>query len=149
MFILIVIAVFGCFYGLTNLIIKNKSTETAINEESEAIIQYEEIIVGDMYNQKEESYYVLVEMMDDADISTYESKKEEYMALENSLKVYTIDLSSAFNKKYVGEESNFESKYPIFSQSALLKITSGEIVEKYEGQEEIINYFDSINEVQE
>ena len=75
--------------------------------------------------------------------------KALYIPKENNLKIYTIDLSSAFNKKYIGESSNFELEYPIFSESTLLKIENKTIVQIYEGQEKITNQLNVMNEVQE
>lgn len=148
LFILIVVIVFVAFYGLTILITKDKK-EVIEEDYSEAVIQYDTILVGEIYNQKETEYYILVEMPGDENVSSYESKISEYTSKENNLKIYTIDLSSAFNKKYIGESSNFELEYPIFSESTLLKIENKTIVQIYEGQEKITNQLNVMNEVQE
>lgn len=126
----IILIVIGVFYGLTYLISDNLDNNIP-NNNTEVDIQYSEILVGEIYNQSEDEYYVLA--YNDSDGSqTYISNVKEYNSLENSIKTYLIDLTNAFNKKYVSETSNFESDFPIFKGNTLLKISKDVIVEIYE-----------------
>lgn len=139
--LLIVLIIIVAFYFLTVLVLDRKKEKT--KESTYTAIQYDEIIVGNMYNQKENEYYILATLKSDSNKQTYISNYQNYSSSENATKTYTINLDSGFNKKYVGETSDFSSKYPVFSTSTLLKIVDKEIKEIYEG-EEINTYLNSM-----
>ena len=139
-FILIIVITLGIFYGITILVTKNKKTTTddAPSTTNEDVsIDYDTILAQNIFDQSEDSYYVLASFNDDENLSTYKDSIDKYKAKENSLKVYEIDLDSAFNKNYVSDVSNFKSEYPIFSETTLLKIENGKITETYEGKSNI------------
>ncbi len=131
--LIIVMAVIIIFYGVTVLLTKNKQNDDNNNtfENNEVVIQYDEIIVGEIYNQTPSEYYVLAYTGDDS--QTYISKVSTYGELDGAIKTYQIDLSSAFNKKYVASESNFYGTYPVFSETTLIKIVDKKITETYTG----------------
>lgn len=133
----IIVSVLLIFYGITIVAIENRKTENENNINEEVIIDYETILVKDIYNQNDSSYYVLATLIDDTNVLSYQSSIKDYKLKEKSLNVYEIDLSSAFNKKYLSEESNFEGKFPIFKETTLLKIENKKIVDIYEGKEDI------------
>ena len=145
-FILIIVITLGIFYGITLLVTKNKKTTTddttQKTSEEDISIDYDTILVQNIFNQNEESYYVLAAFNNDENMSTYNNKIEK----ENSLKVYEIDLESAFNKNYVSNTSNFESEYPIFSETTFLKIENGKITETYIGKSDIITILSVLTE---
>ena len=105
--IIIIMAItFGVFYLLTLGILSKK--ESVVNKYSSSI-QYNKILVGESFTQKRKEYLVLYynSKKDDMDkihtlISTYKDKKD-------SLYLYTVDMSEAFNKEYISEESNKEA----------------------------------------
>lgn len=132
--IIILILIAGLFYGLT-IIIMNNQKEKVNNTTYDPEIKYDEILIGSIFNQKEEEYYVLAELT--SDYLTLSSAVSNYSKKEDTLKIYIANLNDGFNKQYLGTESNFEKKYPIFSQSTLLKISNKKIVEYTEGIEEI------------
>ena len=129
----VIIAVIAIFYGIT-IVVSDNNKEEVINNIEEPNIQYTEILVGEIYNQNENEYYVLA--YDGSENSqTYVSSLKEYTNTENSNQAYFINLLSAFNKKYLSSESNFDNKYPTFKCSTLLKINNGNIVEVYEEEQ--------------
>ena len=78
---------------------------------------------------------------------TYDVYVGSYTYKEGALKIYTADLSSAFNKNYVSDESNlYVSNVDDikFSKSTLIKISNGQVVEAYEGHENIVAHLNSI-----
>lgn len=134
--IIIIVLIMITFYGLTILITKkaknnNDDNKTTTNTE----IQYDEILIGNIYDQKEEEYYVLAELS--SDYLTLNSIITTYNTKTDKIKLYIADLNNGFNKKYIGEQSNFENKYPTFSKSTLLKIKDKQIVEYSEGTDKI------------
>lgn len=145
----IVVAVILIFYGITVLLTNNKEKETSVpNDSNEAVIQYDEIIVGEIYNQSESEYYVLA-YNDNSNSQEYISNLNTYSELEGATKSYEIDLTNAFNKKYVSSESDFEGQFPIFSETTLVKVVNKQIVETYTGTDintQIENMTKSIKE---
>ena len=138
--LVVVLSIILIFYGITFLISDNKEEVITNNDTTE--IQYSEIIVGDIYNQKENEYYVLA-YTDSSDSQTYISKVNEYIYDNESNKAYFINLTNAFNKKYLADESDFENKFPTFKGNTLLKINNSSIVEIYE-EEQITNKIDEL-----
>ncbi len=102
--ILIVMAVtLGVFYLLTMGILSKKDPIITTPNPS---IQYNKLLVGESFTQKEKDYLVLYydSTKDNMDtvhnlISNYNDKKEK-------LYLYTVDMSEAFNKEYISNESN-------------------------------------------
>lgn len=139
LFILIIVAILAIFYGITILATNKLANKEEQVEEKDysTVIDYDTILVSDIYNQSETGYYVLAVMPNDDNANTYNSNLTEYQKQDNALKVYNVDLSSAFNKKYIAEESNFVGKYPVFKETTLLKIENKTIIEAYQGKDEI------------
>ena len=134
--IIIIILIMVVFYGLTILITKKTNSNTDDNKTTtNTKIQYNEILIGNIYDQKEEEYYVLAELS--SDYLTLNSIITTYNEKTDKIKLYTADLNNSFNKKYIGEQSKFEDKYPIFNKSTLLKIKNKQIVEYSEGTDKI------------
>lgn len=140
-FVVVILLVLGIFYGITLLVTKNKSNETNTNNETndEAVIDYDTILVQNIFKQSSDSYYVLAYTEDDENLSDYNNDIASYKNKEDALKVYYVEISSAFNKSYVADESDFTGDYPIFKETTLLKVENGKIVQTYEGKEQITN----------
>jgi len=135
---IVVLIVIVVFYFLTILLISNKETTTPTTTNE---IQYDEIRISSIYLQSQEEYYVLVQLeADESSLST------DMTSFENGIdtKIYTAVLDSAYNKNYYGSEINLEGVLPIFSQTTLVKVQSGVIIDKYEGLTSIKNYINSI-----
>ena len=131
--LLIILVIIVSFYFITVLVLDKKKVKE--KENTYTAIQYDEIIVGNMYKQNESEYYILATTKNDENMGTYVTTYQNYSALESAIKTYTINLDSGFNKKYVGEESDFSSEYPTFKTSTLIKISDKKIVDVYEGEE--------------
>lgn len=133
MTVIIIIIIF-IFYGLTVIITNNKK-EKENQITGEVDIQYSEILMGSIYEQNEEEYYVIAELS--GDYLTLNNIITNYNSKSDKLKIYIVDLDNGFNKKYVNENSNFNEKFPILNKSTLLKIKNKQLVEYTEGIEEI------------
>lgn len=128
----IIIAILVGFYFITFLITNNKSNKTTDEVTNESVIDYDTILVSDIYKQSESSYYVLVKYPGDEKTSNYESSLEKYGQKESAIHVYQIDLSSAFNKKFIANETDLTQNIPVFNKTTLLKIENGVITENYQ-----------------
>lgn len=132
--IFIIITVFLIFYLITSLLTKDNKDDIFENELETTEIQYNEIIIGSMFDKKGE-YYVLLENNEDPYLELFEN----YLSTirEKNHKIYTVDLSSAFNKKYIAEESNYDENDFKIKDTTLLKLKDGEILNHYELKEDI------------
>lgn len=142
-FILVIVLLFGTFYIISLFINRKDDGNKIIRNNEPAVIQYDEIILGTLLNQSNDNYYVLVS--DEDNDGLYDSLMNSYKTKEDSLRVYTSDLNSPFNKMYLAlgdEGSNFNIdsvKELRLKNDTLLKISEHRIVEHFEGVEAILN----------
>lgn len=145
--ILVVCVVIAIFYVITYFIKDNKSSITTNNSDEYTEIQYDEIILGELLNRKEETYYVLAYSSDSKYADLYNMYLSYYELEDNALKVYTTDLDSVFNKKYISTESNLNvtnvSDLKI-KDVTLFKINNKQIESYYEGKDAVIEYLKSL-----
>ena len=143
--ILIVMAIiFAVFYFLTVYILQKDNISTVIDTTpSEADIQYQEILAGNSFSVDKGHYFVLYYDMSDEDLkSSYTSLITTYEDKEGHFSIYTVDMSSAFNKKYISDVSNVDVQNIDalkISGPTLIEIQSGKVINYVEGQEEIAN----------
>ena len=122
---------------ITKTITFKKSEET----KEEATIDNSTILIGDVFNQKEDSYYVLI-----YDKKDEKSSLDKFLSLyknkSDALTVYTVDSSVSFNSKYIVEKdsntnpSSYEDLRVI--SPTLIKIENKSVTGYYEGSESII-----------
>lgn len=142
--VLIIVAVFLIFYGITSLVTDKKSKNDP--ETGEVTIQYDEILFGTLFEQPNSEYFVLVTKEDDHYNVTYENLLSMYSYVENAIRVYKINLDDGFNKSYEAEESNITNELSQLklSGATLLKIQNKQIVASYEGKTEIVEQLNSL-----
>lgn len=143
--ILIVAVVFGIFYVITLFVTKDETTSDLPEESYSATIQYDEILAGNIFDQKDDDYYVLVYYPEDQYVSLYMSYLSYYeMTVENATRYYTVNMSDVFNNQFVADESVLnvtDSKDFRFSQTALLRIKNGKVYSTYETKDIITAKF--------
>ena len=140
---LIIVVVFMLFYALT-VTISNKKNKPSIENNNVDSIQYAEILLGTIFNKKENSYYVIAEFKDDE--KNYSSYVNEYNKKEDALNIYYVDMNDAMNSKYINDEENITNDISDLkiSKTTLFKIENGQIVEHYSGNEKILEYFEKV-----
>lgn len=140
LFILIIMITLGLFYGITTIVLDKKNNKKVDNTEeanNDVTIDYNTILAKNILSQSQEAYYVLASFTEDSNVTEYKNTIEKYKNKENSLKVYEVDLNSAFNKAYVSDESNLTGENITFKETTLIKIENKQIKEVYEGKDEI------------
>lgn len=144
--ILIILVFFGIFYILTYYIQKNNDNEqNNFNENSSVpIIQYEEILIGNMLEQNESEYYVLIVQDED-----YKTRYKDYLKqYGNQNKFYYSYINNGLNGRYISDSSNLNvsnvSEFRI-KENTLLKISSKKVIESYEGNSKIMEKFIELN----
>lgn len=141
--ILILVVIVVVFFGITYLVTREKEQTKS---EPETTIQYEEILVGEIWNQNG-TYFVIAGTEDDQFMSLYAYYLDLYKEKESEVTYYTVNLDSVFNRKYVAETSNLYTSNPSeirFSNTTLLKIKDGKVVEVYEGKESIQSHLEEL-----
>ena len=140
----VIVLIFGLFYVITKLVTEDNLKQDDILEEVE--ISFDEIILGDLLNQKEKEYYVLVIFEKDVYASLYNSYFDEYYKKERPLPKYVANINNVFNKNFIAEESKFDMTDLKFKESTLLKVKNNKIVETYEGRKKIVEYLKELIE---
>lgn len=157
--IIVLIVIFGVFYGLTLWRTRDKALDDTDVKETE--IQYDEILVGTLLKQNANEYYVLYADLNAVDYSKYKA----YIDLlgENpDIKLYTIDKENVFNRSYIGNDSNVENYVGkssidgiIFNEDCLMHIKKvknkkgvkeNKLTEVFAGDEEILKKFSKMVE---
>ena len=139
--IIIIVAVIALFFYFLTVIItaKNKKTTTPTSK-TQATIQYDEILIGNIFKQPNNNYYVLIEDAEDKNVDVYLVYLSTYKTKENAKRVYTAVLNNLFNKKYMDTTSNISNDINTFkvSKTTLLEISKGKISKVYEKDEDIL-----------
>ncbi len=147
--ILVLIVIVVAFYGLTVIITKFQKTSIPDRNKNivPAVIQYDEILIGTILNQTRDEYYVLIQKDDDQYQTLTSYYLQRYNSNSKSLKVYISNINSVYNQFYISETSNIKTnninEFRV-STITLIKVKNHEIVEAYEGLEEIENAFKKI-----
>ncbi len=142
--IAVVTVIFLIFYMITIFTTGRKKGEYTKNPTTPSVIQYDEILFGELYHQKETDYYVLVEEKDDPYITLFENLLNQHSKKENGIPYYKVDLSSAFNQKWIGETANFTPENLKVTGTTLFKIQNGTLVAHYETSESILEFLKSL-----
>ncbi len=101
-----VICVFCLFYLITVFVLNKDDNTTKTDKDVE--ISLDTTIVGRSFSMPENKYYVLYyDAKDETVVEEYSSTITNYIysTSEDHVKLYTVDMSDALNKKYVSEES--------------------------------------------
>lgn len=119
-------------------------------EKEETVIQYEEILAGEIFNQDSSEYYVMFFDFTDNVASSYLTFKDTYSYKENSLDFYIVDLEKGFNQTFIKEENGEYKQNPNsiedvkVTNPSILKISDHKVVEQIEGRKEVLNYLTNI-----
>lgn len=136
-----VICIFCIFYLITVFVLNKDENTTKTDEEVE--ISLDTTIVGRSFSMPEDKYYVLYyDAKDEAVSEEYSSTITNYIysTSEDHVKLYTVDMSDALNKKYVSEESKSmpEKVSDIaIKGTTLMVIEKGKVVEYTEDKTRI------------
>lgn len=106
--ILVVLVIFAGFYIITSFITKKQSNTNSTENVSEddKIIQYDEILIGNLFNQPNNEYYVLLTNDDSYYKDSLNYYSQSYNQKEDTIRLYTVDTNDLLNKSYIAEQSN-------------------------------------------
>ena len=113
-------------------------------EKEEVTIDNNVILAGQIFDQKEDEYYVLV--YDKSDTKSILSNwKNVYSNKEDALKVYEVDSKEKLNSNYIVDKDS--NKTPTnysdlkIKSPTLIKVSNKSVSEYTEGEDEIKNIF--------
>ena len=144
--LVVVLVVFFSVYFIAMLITGEIKLGTEPKEEVPEEIQYQEIIVGKMFNRPESSYLVLLGSFTDYDTTLLMQDADRYMSTNDDADyVYYVDLDKGFNKGHHSEEESNPKAQTLeelmVKNPTLVRIQDGKIVDYIEGKDEIEAYF--------
>lgn len=133
------------FYFLTVYLLQRDTTSSVVDTTpSEADIQYQEILAGSSFSMNDDHYLVLYyDMSDESLRSSYTSMISSYEDLDDYLPIYTVDMSSAFNKKYSSDTSNSSVQNLDdlqISGPTLIEFNNGSVSDYIEGETAISEF---------
>lgn len=141
----VLLVVFAVFYIITYWVQKSKTKIDTNEVEENVIIQYDEILIGRLFEQNKSEYYVLI--IDENDTNDYTTYLSSYKEKEGALRFYTAKIGNAFNKKYKSDTSSLNVqniKELKVKDTTLLKIKEKKIEESFEGKTKVIEKLGSL-----
>ena len=123
--------------GIVYLVTAISSGEIKLNKKktnTDVSINYQEIIAGETFNRKANSYYVLYFNFTDSKASYYLDLIDSYNAKDNSLPFYIVDLEKKMNTEYATDTLNV-------SHPTILKITDSKVSQVISGHENVVEFF--------
>lgn len=147
--VLAVIVVFGLFYLLTIYITNKNSTDdnnsSSSSTNEETVISYDEILLGRSFSMEDEQYIVLYYDKSDEDVSSvYDSLVSSYQGKEDALRIYTVNMGSAFNKSHTttgeGNHNPTNASELSINGPTLIMFSNQVVVDYIEGEESITSY---------
>jgi hypothetical protein len=151
--IVILLLLFALFYFITTVVVKNR-TQTETN--TPTVVDSSKITLSQLLSRKEDEYYVIAtkpSLYGNSYVSTdyinfYNDYINKYKQKEESLSFYYVDLDSALNKNYFGEELNIAddiSKLKL-NDEVLFKIKNKKIEKTYVGKDKILDKLSRLSE---
>lgn len=140
-----IIGIICVFYIITVVVTKNTGGLKYSVTDEVSQISYTDILASDIL-RKDGTYYVFVEDADDYNLGVYDSYISSYVALENSLPIYYVDLNDALNQKYKASENDFSSSNLKFNGTSLLKIVDGKVELSFGDNQSIMSHLRSLSE---
>lgn len=143
--VICILCFFGLFYLLT-LYITNKNTDKKDDKSTEEVtISYDNILLGRSLSMSDGEYLVICYDKSNEEInSTYSTLVSNYKYKSEHLKIYTVDMSSSFNKKFItdGESNKNPESVDAFAINGptLFKVTESRVSEYVEGEEAISSF---------
>ena len=107
-------------------------------EETNVTIDKSTILLGNLFNQKESEYIVIVYDINNKDDKSLENWISYYKSKNSDMAIYKVDSKNKMNAKYIGDKENESAPISLedlkVKAPTLIKIKDGNIAEYYEGE---------------
>ena len=116
-------------------------SEEKKEEKTEIVIDNSTILMGQVFDQKVDEYYVLIYNPNDTK-SIIKNWKQNYESKTGAIKIFVVDSSNQLNKKYITKDES--NKTPTsysdlkVKEPTLIKINNKSVIEYIEGDEQIV-----------
>lgn len=138
--LIIAAIVAGVYFATIYLVNNGNLSNYEPGNTADAIITYENINVGMVFNRFPDEYYVAFEDFGDKNKVQYNTIITSYTAKEKSLPIYKVDMTLKYNAKYASSDSN---KYA--QDARELAITTPTLIKIENGKN--ILYLEDLNEI--
>lgn len=141
----VVLIIFCAFYFLTVMIL-NKDNNSANDNDvvsNEVEVQHEEILLGTSFSVKEDEYLVIYYDFSSDDVYSLTSAVSTYRSSSQEINLYSVDMSDALNKQFIGDTSNKDATKASeisINGPTLIKFTNNKISMYVEGIDKIVDY---------
>ncbi len=139
-----VVFLFITVFYFISLYLNNSDSIDYSSTEGEAYIQYDEILAGSSFTINEGEYIVVYyDKMNEEYASNLYSTIANYQLLDDSLRIYSVDMSDDINKNYLADESTLDVDNVNdlkINDATLIKFNNGEIVESVTSSDSIVEY---------
>lgn len=129
----------GLFYT-KEIDLKKKTKET----KDEVNIDNNTIMLGQLFDQAKDEYYVLIYDLSDEE-SSIPNWQSTYESSEGALSIYVVDSSKKFNSQYIVKENSNKNATSLSDlkviSPTLIKVNNKSITEYIEGEDNIVNKF--------
>lgn len=134
------------FFGLMYLCVLGLNKIGAFEEgykkpDTKTEFSYEKIMIGNVFNRSEKSYYVLFDNYKNYMVNNY----IDSLIKDSDEVVYKVDMSLSENASHISDESNkgaSNSEELKINDITLIKISNGKIVKYLTGSDEIESYLE-------
>lgn len=134
------------FFGLMYLCVLGLNKLGAFEEgykkpDTKTEFSYEKIMIGNVFNRSEKSYYVLFDNYKNYMVNNY----IDSLIKDSDEVVYKVDMSLSENASHISDESNksaSNSEELKINDITLIKISNGKIVKYLTGSDEIESYLE-------
>ena len=114
------------------------------DKKDEVSIDNNTIMIGQMFEQSSDDYYVLIYDTSDKE-SLIPTWKSVYEGKDNPLTIYTVDSKKKFNAKYITNSDSNKNATSLDDlkvvSPTLIRITNKQISDYIEGEDSIVNKF--------
>ena len=133
----VVVIVLGFYFFTKDVVTK----DTKKNTNASVTFNYDQIILGELFNRPYDEYYVLIFNSEDNKVNYYGSLASKYKSNEGAIKIYTADLDDSLNSKYYSKDGSNPKATSLedlkVSDLTLIKIKNKKINKFIEKDEDI------------
>ncbi len=141
--LVVILVVVGIIYGITELL-KDDNNDADTSDVAVGVVNYEKIVVGTLLNRPYSEYYVLAYDADASDAILYSTLLDIYSSSEDSIKIYSLDLSNNLNSPYYNKNGDGKSNP---SAKSIDELNLGDLTLIKVKNSKIKSYIEDYNEI--
>lgn len=107
-------------------------------ESTNVTIDNSTILLGNLFNQKEDEYLVIIYDINNKDDKSLDNWISYYKGKNSDMTIYKVDSKNKMNAKYIGEKDNDETPTSLenlkVKEPTIIKVKDHNITEYYEGE---------------